>query len=154
MLAPDCGRVEVEDTTVAAGKDDVVLDHLTLASLSSCLGDRFRQRREAPHVVPGELAASGVGGKRATGAELAVGNEGPAVTLLTEAVVLEGHQDRVGVAVVELEDVDVIVPQASQGEGLFARLLRTGDDPRLVSYCLVVSGGRLRSRLEVDGRLP
>src|ERR687887_246036 len=69
MLAQDRRRVEVEDAPVAAREHDIVLRDLAPAGLAARLDDRLRERREAPHVVGGELPAAGVGGERSAGAE-------------------------------------------------------------------------------------
>src|SRR6266516_3427550 len=114
MLAEDRRRVVVEDAAVAAREHDVVALDLSLARLATRLDHRLRERCEAPHVVGGELPAARVGWKRAAGPELAVRDEGAAFTLLAEAVVLERDEDGVGVAVVQLEDVDVVARDAGQ----------------------------------------
>src|SRR6266542_3071026 len=154
MLAQDRRRVVVEDAAVAAREHDVVLLDLPLARLATRLDHGLRQRREAPHVIGRELSAAGVGGERAAGAELAVLDERAAFALLAEPVVLERDEDRVRVAVVQLEDVDVVARDACERESLLARALRTGVDPRIAAAALVVAGRSLRGGSDVDGRLP
>src|SRR6185369_1088145 len=87
--AEDRGRVPVEDAAVPADEDEVVLVDLPLAALSARLDHSFGERREAPHVVGRELSAARVRRQRPVRRELAVLDEGAALSLRAEAVVLE-----------------------------------------------------------------
>src|SRR4051794_35902777 len=154
MLAQDRRRVVVEDAAVAAREHDVVLLDLALAGLAAGLDHCLREWSEAPHVVRRELPAAGVGGERAAGAELAVLDERSALALLAEAVVLEGDEDGVRVAVVQLEDVDVVAGHPRERERLLAGALRARVDSWIAAAPLVVTRGRLRGRPDVHGGLP
>src|SRR4029079_8205607 len=120
------GAVVAQDAPIAGAEDDVVLLDLAFAALAAALDDGLAEWSHAPHVVAGELPAAGVRGQRATGPELAVLDERPAFALLAEAVVLQGGEDGVGVAVVQLADVAVLGADASHREGGPGGELRAG----------------------------
>src|SRR5688572_12031274 len=106
--AEDEGRVVAETAAIPGGKDEVVLLDLALTALPPCLDDGFAERGHAPHVVAREFAAASIGWERAARAEFAVLDEGTALALAAETVVLQRDERRVGVAVVELADVDLL----------------------------------------------
>ena len=97
----------VEHSAVAADDRGLVPADLPRAGLAPDLRDGFQQRRHSPQVVRGQLAATGVGGQRPAGCQRSAGGELAAFALAAEAVVLQRDQDGVGVAVVNLPDVDV-----------------------------------------------
>src|SRR4051812_27677334 len=73
--AEDLRGVDRQDAAVAGDEDVVALGDLPLARLAARLDHALRERREAPHVVGGQLAAARVARQRAARAELAVGDE-------------------------------------------------------------------------------
>src|ERR1700757_479683 len=154
VLAEDRGGVEVEDPAVARHEHVVVLGRLTRAALTARLDHALRQRREPPHVVGRQLAATGVAGQRTARSELAVGDERAALSLLAEPVVLERHQDRVRVAVVELEHVDVRQLDTRLSEGERPGFGGAGVDGGVALGARRVAGGALPEPPEVHRRLP
>jgi hypothetical protein len=133
--------VEVKGAAVAAD-EDVVVGCLAVAGLAAGLNDGFGEGGEAPHVVAGELSASGVGGQLAAGCELAVGDEWSTIALGAEAVVLEGDQDGVRVTVIELQLIDVVAVDAGLPEGGLCGFGGAGVDPGVAAGVLVVAGWR------------
>src|SRR5690242_14282315 len=122
----DCGVV-VEDPAVCTDQDIVAAWHLTGAAMAAGLHHRLRQRREAPHVVTGKLAAPGVCRQCSPRSELAVGDKWPALTFWAETVVFQGHEYCVGVAVVELAGANILAgdsrhPERDLGRTFCARL--------------------------------
>ena len=89
---------------------------LALTALSSCLDDGFAQGRHAPHVKRRELPAARIGRQRTARTELPVLDEGSALALLAEAVVFQRHEHGVGVAVVQLANIDVLGADAGHAE--------------------------------------
>ena len=93
-------------------------------------------------------------GSEPPGAELAVLDERAALALRAEAVVLERHEDGVRVAVVDLEDVDVVELDARPSRSAssperFAPVLMPGSRPaRWLS-----PGARLAEAEQVHRRL-
>src|SRR5688572_30204296 len=108
VRAEDQGGVVVEHATVAGDENEVVLLDLSVAARSTGLNHAFRKRRHSPEVERAQLAAAGIGGQATAGAELAVLDEGPSLTFAAKPVVLQRHQRRVGAAVVQFADVDVL----------------------------------------------
>src|SRR5580700_3392530 len=105
------GGVIFEDAAVAADQSDVMPGHLPVTAVAAYLDDSFAEWRETPHVVAGQLTATRVAGEVAARGEAAVLGERPAFSLGAEAVILERHENGVGVAVIELVEVDVLEGQ-------------------------------------------
>ena len=120
----------VEHSAVAADDRGLVPADLPRAGLAPDLRDGFQQRRHSPQVVRGQLAAAGVGGQRPAGCQRSAGGELAAFALAAEAVVLQRDQDGVGVAVVNLPDVDVCGSQPGLLVRRGARRRRAGDELR------------------------
>src|SRR5947209_2226551 len=97
----------VEHPAVAGDEHDVMGVDLTFAALPARLDDAFRHRGHAPQVIAGKLPTAGVDLHASLRAERAAGSEWSALAFGAEPVVLERHQHRERVAVVELEDVDI-----------------------------------------------
>src|SRR4029453_13272474 len=89
----------------------------------------------------------------AAGAQPAVFDERAAFALLTESVVLQGDEHRVRVAVVQLEDVDVIQDDTGPAQRVVTRPSGAGVDARVTVGPLAVPGGGLPDPEGVDGRL-
>ena len=81
VRAEDRRGVERQDAAVAGDEDVVVLVDLPLAAWPRAWITPSDERREAPHVVRGQLAAARVARQRAARAELAVGDEVAAFAL-------------------------------------------------------------------------
>src|SRR5215213_1412818 len=107
----------VQQAPLGADEHHVVLRHLARPALSARLDYALRYRGHAPHVVAGELATAGVHRQGAVGTGATDLDEWPALALLTEAVVLQRHQRRVRVAVVQLADVHILVRDTRHAEG-------------------------------------
>jgi hypothetical protein len=142
-----------QDAAVAADRDDVGGGRLPVATLAPGLDDRLRQRGEAPHVVGGELAAAGVHRQRPAGPERAGGGQRPAFALRAEPVVLQRHQHRVGVAVVDLAHADVTGTDAGHGHGGRARDGCAGGQPELAAPFHRLAGMALPPAPDVHRRL-
>src|SRR5882757_2474787 len=104
MWRDDCRPVIVEVTAVGADEDGVTVCHLTLTGLPATLDHGLVQRGEGPQVEGRQLPAPGVRRQGPTKAELAVGDERPALAFCAETIVLERDEDGVGIAVVQLAD--------------------------------------------------
>src|SRR3954453_22100421 len=122
VRAEDRRGVEREDAAVAGDEDVVVLVDLALTGLAARLDHALRERREAPHVVRGQLAAARVARQRAARPQLAVGDEVAPFPLGAVAVVLERDEDCVRVAVVQFEHVDIGQLDAGLTQSRRARL--------------------------------
>src|SRR5579863_6238696 len=118
LAAEHEGGVVFEDAAVAAGQGDVMPGHLPVTAVAAYLDDGFAERRETPHVVAGQLTAARVAGEVAARGQAAVLDEPPALSLGAEAVILERHENGVGVAVIELDEVDVLVSQPRPAQSL------------------------------------
>src|SRR6185503_8704280 len=153
VRAEDRGRVEVQGAAVSGDEYVAVVLDLAPAAVAAGLDHALRERREAPHVVRGELAATGVAGQVAAGPEPAVGDERAALALRAEAVVLEGDEDGVRVAVVELEDVDVGELDTRLAQRELAGPRRAGVDRRLAPGPRRIPGRALAEAAQVHRRL-
>jgi hypothetical protein len=98
----------VENASVAADQDQVVFLDLAFAPPAPRLHDGLGERGEPPHVVGREFSSARVGRQRSTRAKLAVLHKGSSFAFGTKAVILQCDQHRVGIAVVEFADVDVL----------------------------------------------
>src|SRR3954452_1670688 len=153
VRAEDRRGVERQDAAVAGDEDVVVLVDLPLARLAARLDHALRERREAPHVVRGQLAAAGVARQRAPRPELAVGDEVAAFALGAIPVVLERDEDRVRVAVVQLEHVDIGQLDAGLTQRHRPRLGGARVDARIAIAAPGVAGRALAEAAQVDRRL-
>jgi hypothetical protein len=89
-----------------------------------------------------------------SGAEDAGGGERAALALAAEPVVLQGDQDGAGVAVIELDDVDVGELDAGHPQRRRARGGRAGDHAEVVEPASGVAGMGLGPAADVDRGLP
>src|SRR4051794_2207400 len=153
VRAEDRRGVERQDAAVAGDEDVIVLVDLALTGLAARLDHALRERREAPHVVRGQLAAARVARQRAARPQLAVGDEVAAFALRAVAVVLERDEDRVRVTVVQLEHVDVGQLDAGLTQGHRPRCGGTRVDARIAVAAPGVARRALAEAAQVDRRL-
>src|SRR6476660_6454872 len=103
----DQRRVRGEHAAVPGDERDVVLSDLPAAAVPAELDDGLGDGRHPPHVEARELTPAGVDGQPAAGAGHVLRGERPTLALRAEAVVLERHEYGEGVAVIQLDEVDV-----------------------------------------------
>src|SRR5260221_10124166 len=80
-----------------------------------------------------------MGGPPTAGSQFPIRDERSALVFLAEPVVLQGNQHRVGVAVVQFADVDVLQCDACHLEGLCSGLFGPGIDAWLMICALIVA---------------
>ncbi|MBG9885013.1 hypothetical protein ABE10_00115 [Bacillus toyonensis] len=117
----------LQDAAVPADQGGLCTRDLALAAVASQLQHGFAQRREAPHVERGELSSARVARETAPRTETSFLDEGPAFAFRAEPVVLQGHEDRVGIAVVQLDHVQVVERDPGHRRGTRPRIRSSGD---------------------------
>ena len=141
-----------KDSAVSADQDHVGGRRLAVATVAARLDDRLGQRREPPHVVGGELASAGVHRQRTARRQRAAGRERTALAFGAEPVVLEGHEHRVGVAVVDLAHRDVGRADPGHAHRRAPGLNSARDQPELAAVGHWLAGMALAPAPDVDWR--